>query len=423
MYNRLKRYISRQFFNKLPQLLKNVNPSLVGKLYYWMMPIKVICNNPSADYVFCINAAAFQKDIDELAKKKSLNFIIMEQYWFGIIMLTYFSHDKNFFNHFYGVEEEKKDSLKIPIQRASLCLDSFITLFEAKHGKISWFLLPSFNQGGVSLINHYAAKTHRKVLCFYYEHYTFPMHLQAVRNLLLHYKTVSPGGKILLWHKNIRNLLLETNFAKAENIVVSGPPRFNRWFDIINKPGSPKKYITLLSFPGTDYLAPFTYMDVILCFKKLASKYTNYNFTVKCKDESHVAESLRILNNNVGNITISCDIDMIDLLSQSKVIVGYNSLSFLEALLSQAHLIYPFWGDSRYDPYMLQIDPADPEVKNIINIAQSREHFHEVLDEKIQGSNYAGPTEERIKFLNKSIYFDPLNKSVDVFEKIFLEES
>ncbi len=387
------------------------------------MPIKVICNDPSSDYIFCLNSAAFQKDIDELAKKKSLNFVIMEQYWFGIIMLTYFSHDKDFFNHFYGVEEEKKDSLKIPIKSAFLCLNSYINLFEKKHNKIKWFLLPSFNQGGVTLINQYALETHRKVLCFYYEHYTCPIACHVVRNCFIHYKSTSPGGTLLVWHKSMKDILVETNFDKPENIIVSGPPRFNRWFDIIKQPREPKRYITLLSFPGSEYLAPFTYIDILLCFKKLASKHTNYNFIVKCKDGSHVAETLRILNNSPGDISVSCDIDMIDLLSQSKVIIGYNSLSFLEALLSEAHLIYPFWGDSQYDPYMLQIDPANPEAQNIINIAQSREHFHEILDKKIQGSDYDGPTEKRVNFLNKYIYFDPLNKSVDVFEKIFLGTS
>jgi hypothetical protein len=221
----------------------------------------------------------------------------------------------------------------------------------------------------------------------------------------------------------MKNILVDTNFAKPENVIVSGPPRFHRWFDIINQPKAQKKHITLLSFPGNQYLAPFTYTDILLCIKEMSLKYLDYHFVVKCKDAFHIAETLQILNNDVGNLHISSEIDMIDLLKQSKVIIGYNSLSFLEALLSPAHLILPFWADSKYAPYMLQIDPADQEAQDIVNIAYSREHFQEILDNKIQGPDYEHRDKKRINYLNKFIYFDPSKKSIDIFEKIFLEKS
>jgi hypothetical protein len=217
----------------------------------------------------------------------------------------------------------------------------------------------------------------------------------------------------------MKKTLLNAGFAKEEKIVVSGPPRFNRWNYLLSNQHT-KKYITLLSFPGNDYWAPFTYNDILFAFRAMSHKYINYNFVIKCKDGWHISQTQQILSNDVGNITLTVDMDMIDLLSQSKVIIGFNSLSFLEALLAQAHLILPYWGDSKHDPYLLQVDPQDPETQEIIDIAGSREHFAELLEQRITAEDYQGDMKKRIEYLNKYIYFDENNKSVDIFEKVFL---
>jgi hypothetical protein len=67
------------------------------------------------------------------------------------------------------------------------------------------------------------------------------------------------------------------------------------------------------------------------------------------------------------------------------------------------------------------MDPQDPEIQAIADIANSREHLAALVEEKINDEDYCGDMSKRVKYLNKSVYFDENNKSVDIFEKVFLE--
>lgn len=420
MCNLIKNFIKNLFFKCLPHYLSKLPQNYAAFFLWKLVPLKVVKNNDASPFVFVISGAAFTKDIGELIKKKSLNFIIMNQKWSSIIFLTHLAKYPHFFNHFFGAQEKQFSNLDIAVTKSVQLFESFLDKVEENVGYISSVLHPTFNQGGAKLINEYAKKKNKKVFCFHYEHGTIPMANRMGLDCYTHYKCKSPGGLLLIWHQSMKEMLLNSCFAFSKDIVISGAPRLNRWYDIVNRPANEKKYITLLSFPGDDYYAPLTYIDISLIFREMAGKYKDYNFVIKCKDSWHISQTLRILNNDIGNLTLSADIDMVDLLSQSKVVIGFNSLSFLEALLSQSHLILPYWGDSKHDPYLLQVDPQDPEAQEIIDVSYSREHFAELLERRMNEQVYQGDMQKRIAYLNKYIYFDENNKSVDIFEKVLL---
>lgn len=394
--------------------------NLAAKLLCYATPFEIANENTGRKIVFCIKAAAFHKDLKELENINDIKYVIMDQYWFGIFLLLYFSKNKLFLNHCYGVEKDVETKYKDEIQSALKFLHVFMAEVQKKYGKISSFLLPSFDQGGVYLINAYARMNDIKVISFYYEHYTIPAIKTTAQNFYNHYQAKSPGGKLLVWHQSMKDILLNANFTQEDSIIVSGAPRFHRWYDLIEKKQDSKN-ITLLSFPGTEYWAPFTYTDIILCLRDLSEKYANYNFIVKCKDQYHINETLSILNGSYGRLKISADLDMIDTLSQSKVVIGFNSLSFLEALLSKAYLICPYWGDSKHEPYLLQINPEEPEVQKIMEIAHSREEFKEKLIMLIGSPEFSQSLDQRIAYFNRYIYFDPNHRVIDSFAHIFKE--
>lgn len=422
LINRLKSLLNRVFFCMCIKFLSLLNPRFVGYLVSRFLPKKIILNDRALNvYTLVINSGALSKDILELQKIKTINWIIYDQYWFSLWLGVYFRNFPNFCNHFYGMQSIVSLDLQNEIDKFSSALTSYIYYLEKKNIVISNFLLPSYDQGGVRVLSEFAITKGIKTIFFYYEHYTMPVTINMAKRCYEHYSFKVPPGIILVWHEDARKMIVSAGLAEKSRIIVTGPPRFNRWREIhCQNIAIKKNFITLLSFPGTEYWAPFTYNDILINFRDLSKKITEYNFVVKCKDGFHQNETLRLLAGDIGKLDITYDADMIDLLSHSKVVVGFNSLSFLEALLSESHLILPYWGDSKHDPYLLQVDPNDPEAKEIIDVATSRKHFTKLLSERIQGKDFDGNMNKRINYLNKYIYFDKNNRSVDIFEKVLL---
>lgn len=416
--NRVEFLIQRLFYKIAPIFLRYLSPQTVGKFVGKISRVRSCNFDILKKSIFAIEAGQNTKDLKELTKIETFNIIYVNQYWLSIISIIYLNKNLRFANHFY----ENDDIPEKEVELLLLSLESFFKEIERRYNKIGCFLSPNFEQGFTAVLHRYVQRKKLGIVAFHYEHSTLPMAIRSTENSYKEYSCKSLERiKILLWHEEAKKRLVDANYASSKNIVISGPPRFNSWIDIIKTPIQEKKYITLLSFPGSDYFAPFTYEDIVLAFKKAASVHKGYNFVIKCKDGWHISQTMRILNNNVGNITLTADMDMVDLLSQSKIIVGFNSLSFLEALLAQSYLILPYWGDSKHDPYLLQVDPQDPEAQAIIDVANSREHFAEILEQRIAGEGYQGDMKKRIEYLNKYIYFDENNKSIDIFEKVFLE--
>ncbi len=408
----------RLFYKIFPILLRLLSPQAVGTILGKVAKVKCSNFDVLKKSIFAIEAGRNTKDLQELSAIKTFNIIYVDQFWISIISVVYLKKKNlRFANHYY-------ENVDVPEKEVKLLLVSlgfFLKEVQRRYNKIECILTPNYEQGITSVFHKYAQIENIGIVAFHYEHPVIAVSVRSSENCFREYSCKALDGlKILLWHESAKKMLVDTDYATQGNTIVSGPPRFNRWFDIINIPNTEKKYITLLSFPGYDYFAPFTYADAVLAFQKAANVHKNYTFVVKCKDGWHVSQTLRIINDDSSNIVLSTDIDMIDLLSQSKVIIGFNSLSFLEALLAQAHLILPYWGDSKHDPYLLQVNPQDPEAQEIIDVANSREHFAELLEQRITGDDYQGDIKKRIEYLNKYIYFDENNKSVDIFEKVFL---
>ena len=175
-----------------------------------------------------------------------------------------------------------------------------------------------------------------------------------------------------------------------------------------------------MAYPGPEYMAEFNHWDVMIILNYLSKKYSHYKFYVKCKN-SFQEHCLGIYAYKSGwnNLIIDSKIDNVDLMSKSKVIIGLNSLSILEGLLTKACLVNPFWGDACLPDNLLQIDPNDDLVKKCFAFPDSREKMCDIIEDVILARNYVDiDMQSRLKLFNNYIRFDSDDSCTAKFEHI-----
>jgi len=97
---------------------------------------------------------------------------------------------------------------------------------------------------------------------------------------------------------------------------------------------------------------------------------------------------------------------MRDLMDRSKVIVGFNTLSLAEALLTDAPLIIPSWNVTENDKHLIMMDPDDNELAETVLFARTPEQFSEQLEDALTSKS---PIDRaaRLKLTNRYMMFTP----------------
>jgi len=215
-------------------------------------------------------------------------------------------------------------------------------------------------------------------------------------------------------------ILKAGSVALDEQIFITGLPRYDAWLDIHTDISyQNRKYITLLTF-SQGYDADNTFIQVLSLFVALAEKLSNEQFLIKCKDaeDFNYVRTLIDVQDVLANLTIDYQVDLFDILPNSKVTIGYNSLSLFEAAIAKTQMIIPAWGECRYrgDGAMCSLDNKD--VTELIDFAFTPNEFSRKIERSAQ--NLHLPDDERVlRFINMNnyLYFPTSSTCSDEFVK------
>jgi hypothetical protein len=266
-----------------------------------------------------------------------------------------------------------------------------------------------------------------KSFVFYYEHYTIPYARNIAYSQYTYYPLFFVADRAALWSDLTRSIFDGVQGCVPSQIITTGPPRFDRWRDFdLMKP--PEKHIVLMAYPGSEYFALLNFIDVIRILADKSKFYSDYTFWVKCKNSGQTCLTLDYLDGIPDHkLRVSHDFDLVELQSKAKIIIGFNSLSILESMLSNAALITPCWGDANLDPFLLQLDPNDELAQSVYNFPRSREDFSTLLDkllrtseEQILQDNLKNKS-KREELFARYFFKDPNVPSSKLFEKMMLD--
>jgi hypothetical protein len=95
---------------------------------------------------------------------------------------------------------------------------------------------------------------------------------------------------------------------------------------------------------------------------------------VKCRNE----EDRQILQSFSAEfpsrrLQLILNANLLELMSQARAVIGFNSLALLESLLSPARICVPNWADAAGDPENQMLEPSD---ERPARMALLRKFFH-----------------------------------------------
>ncbi len=212
-------------------------------------------------------------------------------------------------------------------------------------------------------------------------------------------------GQVAVFSQWMKELIVETGACGSEQITVTGAPRMDIWLD--ERPAPEKDTVTLLSFKTS--LVEGIFEDALDTYIDTARKHPELQFVIKCKegrgDFGRMKEKFSACN-APSNVRAEQHINMRDLLDRSCVIIGFNTLSLAEALLTDAALIIPAWKVTRNMKHLVMMDPDDEELGKEILFPRSLQQFRDQLQEALTGRRVTDRA-ARLKLTNRYMKFTP----------------
>jgi hypothetical protein len=162
------------------------------------------------------------------------------------------------------------------------------------------------------------------------------------------------------------------------------------------------------------------FIDVLDIFLTFAKKYhdSDLNFVIKCKNDKYKSDlEHRLVKADLEYVKLTVDQPLFELFPRSRLIIGYNTLALVEALLSKAVIAIPQWGEIGNDTESQQFNPEDKTCSSVIEFVKSTHDMEELLEKIINYKSFYPNMEKRISLLKKCMFYDP-NK----FNSNYVEE-
>lgn len=333
---------------------------------------------------------SFDKDITSLAKHTDLGFIIVQNGFtrFQQIFLPRDRCEQTYYQNaqkpFSGANDPQATYADMLLRHAE------------KYAPVSGVLTANIDYWqDVGLKHHCAARNLVfGVLCR--ENAVIP---QVVKLNYERYRDAAykfSGDFVVMAGSTSAQMFRDAQVAVPERIYSSGLPRYDVWHDTATDVTPiTRSFITLMTFTN-GYAADQTFNEVLDIFIEMAQicKDSTLTFLIKTKD----ADDTRILRDKLqgqlqSNIRIDHTISMTQALSGSRVIIGYNSLSLIDALISGSQIIVPGWGECLTQGDMCMY-PKTPQSEQFIHYATSPQALHKALQDCVDApADAKAPTE------------------------------
>ena len=202
------------------------------------------------------------------------------------------------------------------------------------------------------------------------------------RSLKRYSRFMFEGDGVAVFGQPSLKPLIESGACHEEQVVVTGAPRLDCWHDA-NLADQDADTIVLLSYRDPGYGAKNSFTEVLQLFvdhASQASKTSKLRFVVKAKSRDDARIILRTLVSQPPNVFIEHDVSLLGLFLRSRLIIGFNSLSVIEALLSNATVVAPFWGETNHPAERLMFHPSRDQHSIAMIFAESRAALSELID-------------------------------------------
>jgi len=288
--------------------------------------------------ILCVEKSLFEKDVDELSYRiRKYGWI-----WLSKRQLTVYQ-DKIIPEKYRGQKKYLKHIDKIPAEWEKCIKRSKILLKRLKEDKNICALLLANLDYWTDYSLQVACKELKIPVIVLQKEYPYN-DLNYFERFKKHYVTnYTPlADAIMVFGKRMKNILSEFKSYDKNKIFVTGAPRLDRWRSLESNEGI-KEGLLIISFKDDEAkLEPFCKM--ILSISNYIKNEKLGKITLKSRNKIQSRELLNFCKKEkIDNIEIVHDVNIYDLVVQSKAIVSLNSLATIESMLSNVPIIIPDW--------------------------------------------------------------------------------
>jgi hypothetical protein len=223
------------------------------------------------------------------------------------------------------------------------------------------------------------------VLCR--ENYTIPWTVPWMHEHIAKSRFHFEGAGLAVFSQHTKDAFVPA-FSDPNDIWVTGAPRYDRCLNLSPLPDAERTYLSLVSFNDPGYRAVNTFLEVAEIFDRVAQSDAHPQLTwlVKCKKRGDREEVLRRVGvKGDSRLQFEYDTPLFELFPRSRIVIGYNSLALIEALLTDAPIVVPCWGDARDERQNVMLDYNDPLTCRVVTFANSPEDFADLLRQAANG--------------------------------------
>lgn len=325
--------------------------------------------------VVALSRPLFSKDLSELRKRTALNWVYINNEFLGHVQSAWCPAEMRFQTKYQNFRGER-------YKNAWKNLDSF-----GQHLVRELRARTPVHALMTSHIDYWQAEGARlgakrydvPFLGLCREHMCLPIEQRTVREYYSGFRY--EGDSIAVFGEATRRIFIESGACAPNQIVVTGPPRLDIWRDV-NLDNFTRDTLVLLSYRDPDYRAPGSFNEVLHLFLEAAQRHSNGNvrFVVKSKNLTDTDEIRAVAGEFARFVEIDHQVALTSLLPTARLVIGFNSLSVLEAQFCRARTVVPYWGDAVRPSEELIFDPENPIVAKAIEFPQNSEALVELLD-------------------------------------------
>jgi len=343
--------------------------------------------------ILCLYRESFIKDITELRKRTALNYPIVmggftrfQKAWLAPNMQEQTFYQKHLAPNSKGIKQ------------SVIYARHLISLVEKKQKKsIDGVLSANFDYWQDAAFKIVCKDQEIPFLVLSREHPIIP---QVCDFVIDRYKQADyhfSGTAIAVAGKSTKEVIIKSEtICLPEQVFITGLPRYDAWLDVDTSGEVGKRpLITLLTFTK-GYYADQTFLDVLQLFCEAAEYHskTDVKFLVKTKDAADTQMVKHIVDKyKLDNLRCDHEVGLFEVLPKSRMVINYNSLSLVEAVMAKAWIAIPVWGQcvNRGGKAMYAID--NPKVERLITFVESPELLMDTITACVEG--LLRPMEER----------------------------
>jgi hypothetical protein len=372
---------------------------------------------PGRDTVLCLDRAQFRKDIEELRGRTSYNWVTLgatrpkhaQEAWVAekYRIQTYFTHylDTSARHLKAGLEEFGTAFLRAAMARHPV--DAIMA------GNTDYWQDDAIKLG--------ARKLGIPFLVLGRENYTKKVDADKLMHRFQDAKLRFSGAGVAVLSAATRNVMVGSGSFPADDVWVTGAPRFDRWLDVGPAPADERTYMTFLSYADPVYLAQGNFAECLRIFAEAAQAHagSGLKFIVKVKKPSEI-EPVEAAFPAIRDypVEVIWDAALYHVYPRSRIIIGYNTLAAAEGFFTDAPVVLPTWGDALRDQDQTLIHYQDPVDAAAAYFPQSATELRTLIDRAAAGELATkGTRATRLLSFNRHIAMPETGTSSDVVAK------